>query len=143
MVRFKNRWLLVDVAWRDGSVDTTMNAMTVLNAVRDSVVANFGDSGLGTCLTSLQVRYYSPYTNTCVIRVATAEVDKVVSSLAMMRDLRQRRVAMRLVRVAGNLVRCRKAAMAHSAEQLRRGRFSAQHRPQAEEMHQLLGRLEP
>ncbi len=30
------------------------DAMTVLNAVRDSVVANFGDSGLGASLTSLQ-----------------------------------------------------------------------------------------
>ncbi|KAI0318611.1 hypothetical protein OF83DRAFT_1115011 [Amylostereum chailletii] len=72
MVRFKNRWLLVEFlpagpsSPPDGKAP---NGQAVFSALRQSVIAHFGDTGWGAVGTSLSVKYFSPTTNLCIVRV--------------------------------------------------------------------------
>ncbi|GFR39911.1 hypothetical protein Agub_g417 [Astrephomene gubernaculifera] len=142
MVRLKNRYLLLEISWKDGKLDESYNDNVLLQALRDSVALNFGDFGLGSNLSSLQVKYYSPYTDVGIVRCATAEHERVVAALALMTDVRQRPAAVRVLRVAGTLATCKEAAVARSAEKLLRTRLGRQHQANAEQLHQQVSALE-
>ena len=89
MVRFKNRYLLFELIWKDGKVDLAVSEANLLGAIRDSVQTNFGDFGLGTSLASLQVKFYNPVTSTCVVRCGRDQHRQV-----MLVDLDQSKSAM-------------------------------------------------
>ena len=54
MVRFKNRYLLFEMVWKDGRVDDSLTDANVASAIRDSVGINFGDVGFSRALGSFQ-----------------------------------------------------------------------------------------
>jgi len=74
MVRFKNRWLLVEFIPAASSPlsapDNTLSSKDIFNALKQSVLLNFGDVGWGEVGASLAVKYFSPMTNLCIVRVA-------------------------------------------------------------------------
>ncbi|KAN0108975.1 Rpp14/Pop5 family domain containing protein [Russula decolorans] len=92
MVRFKNRWLLIEfipAASPSPSSSTSVSTpghghiqhittlspdaisgKDVFNALKQSVLLNFGDVGWGEVGASLAVKYFSPMTNLCIVRVA-------------------------------------------------------------------------
>ncbi|KXZ45325.1 hypothetical protein GPECTOR_56g422 [Gonium pectorale] len=96
MVRLKNRYLLVDVSWKDDKLDESF------------------------------MKHFSPYSGCAVVRCATSELDKVVGSMALMTDVRQRAAAVRVLRVSGTLAACKAAALEHSAARLARARLGKQ-----------------
>jgi ribonuclease P/MRP protein subunit POP5 len=77
MVRFKNRYLLVEMVWKDGRMDTSLNEAALLPVLRDSMAVNFGDHGLGMALASLSVKYYNPLTGLCVVRCSRDQFKEV------------------------------------------------------------------
>ena len=77
MVRFKNRFLLLEVIWKDSKVDLAMSEASLLSAIRESVQTNFGDLGLGLALASLQVKFFHPVTNICVVRCSREQHQQV------------------------------------------------------------------
>jgi hypothetical protein len=52
MVRFKNRYFLVEFQWEDKH--TEISAYHILTSIKDSVSLNFGDFGYAALLFSLQ-----------------------------------------------------------------------------------------
>ncbi|KAG2487526.1 hypothetical protein HYH03_013807 [Edaphochlamys debaryana] len=144
MVRLKNRYLLVEVAWRDGKVDDSFGDTALLQAIREGVAVNFGDFGAGTNLASLAVRYYSPYTETAIVRCATAELERIMTSLALTTELKQRGAQLRVLQVAGTLAGVKRAALEHSCGRLAAGtsRLGRQHLASAEALHRQLPALE-
>jgi hypothetical protein len=62
MVRFKNRWVLIEVQGEpvlsktDGEYENahiaSLNGGTIHTAVRDAILANYGEYGLGSLLSS-------------------------------------------------------------------------------------------
>lgn len=62
MVRFKNRWVLIEVQGEpvlnkaDGEYENThiasLNGGTIHFAVRDAILANYGEYGMGSLLSS-------------------------------------------------------------------------------------------
>ncbi|KAI0280712.1 ribonuclease P/MRP protein subunit, partial [Russula aff. rugulosa BPL654] len=84
----QNRWLLIEfipAASPPPSVSTpghghiqritapspdTISSKDVFNALKQSVLLNFGDVGWGEVGASLAVKYFSPMTNLCIVRVA-------------------------------------------------------------------------
>ncbi|KAF8920850.1 hypothetical protein CPB85DRAFT_1211139, partial [Mucidula mucida] len=68
----KNRWLLVEFIPLDQSKPTQsrLESKQIWAALRDSIQDNFGDVGWGCVSHSLTVKYFSPITNLCIIRVA-------------------------------------------------------------------------
>lgn len=77
MVRFKNRYVLVELIWKDGRVDDTFSETKLLAVLRDSVAVNFGDYGVGIVSPSLQVKYLNPLTNGAVVRCSRAQLQQV------------------------------------------------------------------
>ena len=58
MVRFKNRYLVVEIAHNDGrAMEERGKERAVLDTLRESLRDNFGDVGLGRALGALSVRY--------------------------------------------------------------------------------------
>ncbi|KDQ28852.1 hypothetical protein PLEOSDRAFT_50044 [Pleurotus ostreatus PC15] len=55
MVRFKNRWLLVEFIPLHEATNNTLNGQQIFNALKQSIVANFGDTGWGAVGMSLNV----------------------------------------------------------------------------------------
>ena len=55
MVRFKNRYLLIEILYPDGphTVHADLHAGSLASAIRDSVELNFGDWGAATAMMSL------------------------------------------------------------------------------------------
>ncbi|EFJ43495.1 hypothetical protein VOLCADRAFT_96377 [Volvox carteri f. nagariensis] len=82
--------------------------LVLLQAMRESVAQNFGDYGMGTNIASLQ-----------------AERERVITSLALMTQIKQRPASVRVLRLAGTLATCRDAALQLSEYKLRQlGRIS-------------------
>jgi hypothetical protein len=55
MVRFKNRYLLVELVWRDGAKNASFVSHRQLGeCIKESVQTNFGDFGAASILASLQ-----------------------------------------------------------------------------------------
>ena len=55
MVRFKNRYLLVETVWRDGTQHVAkLSSRALAESIKSSVQANFGDMGSASVMQSLQ-----------------------------------------------------------------------------------------
>eukprot|EP00124_Ichthyophonus_hoferi_P000699 Ihof_evm28s27 gene=Ihof_evmTU28s27 len=54
MVRFKNRYFLVEIVSADGRPDEGLTGKHMLEAVREALLRLHGDWGLGVCQQSLQ-----------------------------------------------------------------------------------------
>lgn len=77
MVRYKNRFLLAELIWKDGRLDESLTEAGILAVLRDSIASNFGDFGLGVCLASMQVKYYNSLTNMCIVRCGREQFNEV------------------------------------------------------------------
>lgn len=77
MVRFKNRYPLAEVIWKDGRADDGLTEAILLGALRESLAINFGDSGVGLALQSLQVKYFNPLTNLLILRCGREQLKEV------------------------------------------------------------------
>ncbi|KAL5102467.1 hypothetical protein RYX36_006794 [Vicia faba] len=89
---FKNRYMVMEVFMnpnRDqasgGSIIITQ--FNVANAIKDSILVNFGECGLAASLGSFQVKYVNPITNVCIIRASREEHEKVWASITMVKSI--------------------------------------------------------
>mmetsp|Transcript_2310 Transcript_2310/g.6753 ORF Transcript_2310/g.6753 Transcript_2310/m.6753 type:complete len:142 (+) Transcript_2310:288-713(+) len=119
MVRFKNRYLLLEVLWKDGKVDTGIDKQEMLTALRLSMRENFGFHGLGSVLTSLQVKYFNPTTNLLILRCDRDQTRKVWCSATLLTQIQHRTMMMRLVHQGGTLKSCQEAAIKYNEEVLK------------------------
>eukprot|EP00250_Pteridium_aquilinum_P013562 c21422_g1_i2 orf=100-486(+) len=71
----KNRYLVMEIFCEGEGPALTHSAIT--NAIKDSILHNFGEFGLGSSLTSLQVKYLNPITKLCVIRCSRTEYERI------------------------------------------------------------------
>ncbi|KAJ7272760.1 hypothetical protein O6H91_Y394500 [Diphasiastrum complanatum] len=60
MVVFKNRYMVMEILGTGGSAQRlqSLSQWTVTSAIKDSILINFGQHGLATCLHSLQGAFY-------------------------------------------------------------------------------------
>mmetsp|Transcript_682 Transcript_682/g.1723 ORF Transcript_682/g.1723 Transcript_682/m.1723 type:complete len:142 (-) Transcript_682:33-458(-) len=126
MVRFKNRYLLMEVIWKDGKVDKTLDNQQMTGIFRDAMLENFGTLGLGSVLASLQVKYYNPVTNLLLIRCSRDSVSQVWACATLLRAVNHRTMLVRMVHQGGTLRCCQEAAVKYNREVLRRLPASAQ-----------------
>jgi len=87
MVRFKNRWILVEfipiatstalstsghghATTHSPQSPEVISGKDVFTALKQSILLHFGDVGWGEVGASLAVKYFSPATNLCILRVA-------------------------------------------------------------------------
>ncbi len=80
-MRLKNRYLLLELRWKDGKVDASMQESAIQTAIRDSIGVNFGDHGVALCTGALQVKYHNPLTGMCMLRCARDQLQEVSCQL--------------------------------------------------------------
>eukprot|EP00197_Chlamydomonas_leiostraca_P005310 CAMPEP_0202860160 /NCGR_PEP_ID=MMETSP1391-20130828/1989_1 /ASSEMBLY_ACC=CAM_ASM_000867 /TAXON_ID=1034604 /ORGANISM="Chlamydomonas leiostraca, Strain SAG 11-49" /LENGTH=102 /DNA_ID=CAMNT_0049539299 /DNA_START=166 /DNA_END=474 /DNA_ORIENTATION=+ len=68
--------------------------------------------GLGCAMSSLQVKYYNPFTRLAVVRCDREAYEQVWLTMSMMREVQHRRVTPKLLQVAGTSESCRAKAAA-------------------------------
>ena len=126
MVRFKERYLLVNILHPDGLASGTkrtdksvsdiliynqpttdhVTPQSLLRAIRAQVATLFGDYGSGAVDRSLQVKYLSLATSTFILRVSRTHYRLVWAALTMMNEIPAKNgkpCTFRVVRVSGTI----------------------------------------
>ncbi|KIM82313.1 hypothetical protein PILCRDRAFT_97507 [Piloderma croceum F 1598] len=130
MVRFKNRWLLVEfIPCSDGQSTrrpaNEINAKQIWSALKQSVLNNFGDTGWGAVGLSLTVKYYSPTTNVCIIRVARDHHRIAWGAVTLLTSIEGHKYIPNVVHVSGTIKHAQLAAIQHNREVIARYRARA------------------
>jgi ribonuclease P/MRP protein subunit POP5 len=112
-MRFKNRYILVEMMWEDGKVDEGVTAVDLFKALKESVALNFGDWGAGTQQTALTCKYWHALTNMAIFRCARDNAKLVLASLALLRLIRGRVVTCNTIHVAGTIRSCQETTIRH------------------------------
>ncbi|KAJ7570781.1 hypothetical protein O6H91_01G135000 [Diphasiastrum complanatum] len=112
MVVFKNRYMVMEILGTGGSAQRlqSLSQWTVTSAIKDSILINFGQHGLATCLHSLQVKYVNPITHLCVVRCSRDEYQRVWCAISFITTIENVQVIFNLLDLSGNVRPCREAA---------------------------------
>ncbi|OQR85939.1 hypothetical protein ACHHYP_11164 [Achlya hypogyna] len=102
MVRFKNRYLIVEVCFTRGKKGPAISARDIYNLVLASVANNFGDFGVGTMQAALQVVYYNPTTHLAIVRCGRDDATQVQSCLSFLTEAQHQDARFRTVHVCGS-----------------------------------------
>ncbi|KLO17385.1 hypothetical protein SCHPADRAFT_900658 [Schizopora paradoxa] len=125
MVRFKNRWLLVEFipCTKDEpsySPSEGINSKHIWSALKDSIIANFGDSGWGAVASSLTVKYFSPMTNLSIIRVARDHHQIAWGAVTLLRTVQGKSYLPNVIHVSGTIKHTQLSAISHNRETVAR-----------------------
>ncbi|KAF8813543.1 hypothetical protein BYT27DRAFT_7251069 [Phlegmacium glaucopus] len=133
MVRFKNRWILVEfipivqaqsqLGRPNPGTTNHLDGKVIWAALKQSVLTNFGDTGWGAVGLSLTVKYYSPATNVCIIRVARDHHNIAWGALTLLTSIEGLRFIPNVVHVSGKYLFYHSlATIAHNREVVARYR---------------------
>ncbi|KIJ62944.1 hypothetical protein HYDPIDRAFT_114072 [Hydnomerulius pinastri MD-312] len=130
MVRFKNRWLLVEFISLSTDIPSphappSFDSKQIYAALRQSIISNFGDTGWGAVGMSLTVKYFSPTTNLCIIRVARDQHTLAWGAVTLMSSINGSRIIPHVVHVSGTIKHVQLAAIKHNREVVARFRARA------------------
>ncbi|KAJ6531072.1 hypothetical protein B0H19DRAFT_1214312 [Mycena capillaripes] len=128
MVRFKNRWLLVELiptSNPNSNPSTRLDGQKIWAALKQSILSNFGDVGWGSVGLSMTVKYYSPTTNICIIRVARDHHKIAWGALTLMTAIEGSRYIPNVIHLSGTIKHAQLAAISHNREVIARYRAQA------------------
>ncbi|GBE90101.1 Ribonuclease P/MRP protein subunit POP5 [Sparassis crispa] len=139
MVRFKNRWLLVEfipcsrspaaVVELDAPSVTSgaseMNSKQIWSALKQSIIIHFGDTGWGAVGASLSIKYFSPRTNVCIIRVGRDQHRIAWAGVTLLTAIDGQRYVPNVIHVSGTIRHAQLAAIRHNREVIARYRTRA------------------
>ncbi|KAN0092565.1 hypothetical protein V8E55_003349 [Tylopilus felleus] len=127
MVRFKNRWLLVELISisNDKPTPSSFDAKHVYAALRQSVILNFGDMGWGAVGGSMTVKYFSPTTHLCIIRVARDQHNLAWGAVTLLTSINGTRIIPHVVQVSGTIRHVQLGAIKHNRQVVARFRATA------------------
>lgn len=127
MVRFKNRWFLVEfiTVSSELSQQPPLDNKQIYSALRQSIISNFGNTGWGAVGMSLTVKYFSPTTNICIIRVARDQHKLAWGAITLLTTVNGIRIIPHVVHVSGTIKHTQLAAIKHNREVISRFRARA------------------
>ncbi|KAI0791195.1 hypothetical protein C8Q75DRAFT_805555 [Abortiporus biennis] len=141
MVRFKNRWILVEfipcvsptnsnnssILAVPGLISSNneITSKQIWSALKQSIIANFGDTGWGAVGSSLNIKYYSPTTNVCIIRVARDPYRIAWAGVTFLTSIDGKGYLPNVVHVSGTIKQAQMAAIQHNREVIARYRVLA------------------
>jgi ribonuclease P/MRP protein subunit POP5 len=166
MVRFKERYLLVNILHPEGGVSTTkitdksvpdiliynrpttdhVTPQSILRAIRAQVAMLFGDYGSGAVDRSLQVKYLSLATSTFILRISRAHYRLVWAALTTMSELPAKNgksCTFRVVRVSGTIRKIEEDAVRRAKQIMLAAKDESDgKRPAIDALGQLFGKSE-
>ncbi|KAJ1476756.1 hypothetical protein T484DRAFT_1964905 [Baffinella frigidus] len=112
MVRFKNRFLVVELIWGEGArAPAELSSKALDKALRESLSRNFGIIGVARTNWSLQVKHCDPAASIAVIRTDREEHETVWAALSFIRELLGHDVVCRVLHVSAMPRSCIRAAV--------------------------------
>ncbi|KAK9809091.1 hypothetical protein WJX72_009257 [[Myrmecia] bisecta] len=135
MVRFKNRYFLLEVVWKEGKVDESLDEVGVLKELRDSIQENFGDFGAAQAMASVLVKYYNPLTSLCILRCSREQLRQVWCAASLITQIRRRTVLIQMIKLAGTLQSCQRAAVQYNQNLMKQLRLSRLQQATASDAH--------
>ncbi|KAH0833417.1 Rpp14/Pop5 family-domain-containing protein, partial [Lanmaoa asiatica] len=128
-----NRWLLVEfisVSNDKSAVSTphtpsSFDAKHVYTALRQSIISNFGNTGwgaVGGSMTGKTVKYFSPTTHLCIVRVARDQHTLAWGAVTLLTQINGARIIPHVVHVSGTIKHVQLAAIRHNRQVVARFR---------------------
>mmetsp|Transcript_44039 Transcript_44039/g.73134 ORF Transcript_44039/g.73134 Transcript_44039/m.73134 type:complete len:162 (-) Transcript_44039:237-722(-) len=111
MVVVAERHLLVNIEVLAESLEP-MQLSALYSSLRDSILENFGDFGLGCIQPSLQVKHHCPAASCFVVRVVRKHASMVRGAITLVRFVRKLPVRLSVVHTAGSPRTARRAMLA-------------------------------
>ncbi|CAA0824734.1 Probable ribonuclease P/MRP protein subunit POP5 [Striga hermonthica] len=98
---------------KDFSIDDPIiiTQFNLSKAVKDSILTNFGECGLASCMNSFQVKYVNPITKVCIFRTSREDYQKVWAAITMVKSIGTCPVVFNLLDLSGSIRACRNAAL--------------------------------
>lgn len=118
MVRYKKRYLLVEISFEDNKIDETMSSPCIYEHVRNAVQEAHGDYGRACLARSLRVKYVNPVTGVAFIGCGRDNYRMLWSSITFIKKIQNKRCMCRVLHVGGTLRSCQKFVIRHNKEQL-------------------------
>lgn len=148
MVRFKNRYLLVEVhSDPEESRGRPLRGATthsLLLSVRDAVSALHGDYGLASVYRSLSVKYLNVLTGVAIIRCPSAHHRSVWAAISSITSLQGTPCSISLIHLGGTIRSCQRHLVIYNRVQLNKMLTSAktpiERRELTTRMEQILGK---
>eukprot|EP00386_Alphamonas_edax_P003629 GDKI01010998.1.p1 GENE.GDKI01010998.1~~GDKI01010998.1.p1 ORF type:complete len:158 (-),score=35.87 GDKI01010998.1:32-505(-) len=113
MVRFKNRWIAVEIVWRD--VSPPLSNTVLLDALKQSIQVNFGDLGFAKNILPLRLLYLNTETNLAIFRCVRSQAQEVWAALTFITNIQGKPVHLRVVHVGGTTKSTHEFAIRHLA----------------------------
>ena len=133
MVRFKNRYLLVELApFSDGCLSTyeissaaskALTATNIATHLRQAIGMHFGQVGTALVSQPLSVKYCNATTGTLIIRTGREQVPMLWATLTLLSSIPEASAnehwLWKVIHVAGTIKSAQKEAMRHSMRRIR------------------------
>lgn len=107
MVRFKNRYLIVEVGFEEEEQYPNIAPYSLTKAIRESLQQLAGTSGVSLTST-LTTKYYSDHTCKAIIRVPKDNYKLVWSAIFFIDELQKKRCRMNVVHTSGTIKQSQK-----------------------------------
>nr|ABK23912.1 unknown [Picea sitchensis] len=116
MVAHKNRYLVFEIFLdpnRESGKedDVVLNQFSIMKAIHDSLLINFGEHGLASCVGYLQVKYANPITKLCIVRCLRKDYHKVWCAITLITSIEQCPAFFNLLDLSGSIRACKNYAL--------------------------------
>jgi len=116
MVRFKNRYLLVEVIFPEGVEKPNVTEGLLFTIIKDSLAANFGEVGWGQVGGSLNIKYLSRTTGLAIVRTSRPTLSTVWAAITFIRSIKGVECCPRIIHVGGTIRKTQQAAIRYDRQ---------------------------
>ncbi|KDO28736.1 hypothetical protein SPRG_19953 [Saprolegnia parasitica CBS 223.65] len=127
MVRFKNRYFIVEVTFGRGKKGPALTARDIYSLVLAAIGSNYGDFGVGTMQAALQVLYYNAITHLAVVRCGRDDATKVHACLTFLTEAQHQDAKFRTVVVCGSSRTVKDTLLRLSRERIQDAKLATTH----------------
>mmetsp|Transcript_58581 Transcript_58581/g.66795 ORF Transcript_58581/g.66795 Transcript_58581/m.66795 type:complete len:154 (+) Transcript_58581:34-495(+) len=107
MVRFKNRYIVVELRTRDANSSLfSLTSQHFRNSIRDAIDDNFGLLGAAKCHQSLNIKFWDPLTKLAIIRIARDHAQILQQTLLFISSINNQEVQFNTIYVGATIKHC-------------------------------------
>ena len=109
MVKFKSRYLLIEILYEDKKLQKH-DASKFARVIKNEIEKNFGEISLGKINKNLQIKYVNNFTNMLIIRVGKEYIKLMKAALVLINKIDFEKVRLRIIGISGTIKGAEKRA---------------------------------
>ena len=109
MVKFKSRYLLIELLYEDKKLQKH-DASKFAKIIKNEIEKNFGEISLGKINKNLQIKYVNNYTNMLIIRVGKEYIKLMRTAIVLINKIEYENVRLRILGISGTIKGAEKRA---------------------------------